>query len=155
YFSSTNHRVGAFDLETEKIVWEKTYDAGCDRSAITMDGTKLYVPTGWWYSGDDSGVLIVNAENGELIKRINVGPQAHNSIVSLDGRPMRQNCGSVIRWAKSCSFSMPRKCPPLPRASSSCPKAVTAGSRLVSMVNTYGPTRLTSSTPAPRNGSPY
>ena len=41
YFSSTNHRVGAFDLETEKIVWEKTYDAGCDRSAITMDGTKL------------------------------------------------------------------------------------------------------------------
>src|SRR5437588_10940846 len=24
YFSSTNHRVGAFDLETEKIVWEKT-----------------------------------------------------------------------------------------------------------------------------------
>ena len=75
YFSSTNHCVGAFDLETEKIVWEKTYNAGCDRSAITMDGTKLYVPTGWWYSGDDSGVLIVNAENGELIKRINVGPQ--------------------------------------------------------------------------------
>src|ERR1043166_993911 len=37
YFSSTNHRAGAFDLETEKIIWEKTYDAGCDRSAITMD----------------------------------------------------------------------------------------------------------------------
>ena len=88
YFSSTNHRVGAFDLATEKVVWEKTYDAGCDRSAITMDGTKLYVPTGWWYSGDDSGVLIINAENGDLIKRINVGPQAHNSIVSLDGRRM-------------------------------------------------------------------
>jgi outer membrane protein assembly factor BamB len=88
YFSTTNHRVGAFDLETEKIVWEKTYDAGCDRSAITMDGKKLYVPTGWWYSGDDSGFLIVNAENGDLIKRINIGPQAHNSIVSLDGRRM-------------------------------------------------------------------
>jgi len=86
YFGSTNRRLGAFDLETEKVVWEKTYEAGCDRSSITMDGKKLYVPTGWWYSGEDSGFLIVNADNGELIKRINVGPQAHNSIVSLDGR---------------------------------------------------------------------
>ena len=86
YYSSTNRRLGAFDLETEKVVWEKTYDAGCDRSSITMDGKKIYVPTGWWYSGDDSGFLVVNAENGELIKRIHVGPQAHNSIVSLDGK---------------------------------------------------------------------
>jgi len=86
YYSSTNRRVGAFDLETEKVVWEKTYDAGADRSSITMDGKKLYVPTGWWYSGADSGFLVVNADNGELIKRIHVGPQAHNSIVSLDGK---------------------------------------------------------------------
>ena len=88
YFGSTNRRLGAFDLETEKVVWEKTYEAGCDRSAITMDGKKIYVPTGWWYSGPDSGYLIVNAENGELIKRVNVGTQAHNSIVSLDGKRM-------------------------------------------------------------------
>ncbi|MBI1898239.1 MAG: hypothetical protein HYZ57_09875 [Acidobacteria bacterium] len=86
YFSSTNHRLGAFDLETEKILWEKTYDTGCDRSSITLDGKKIYVPTGWWYSGEDSGLLVVNGANGELIKRIRVGPQAHNTIVSLDGK---------------------------------------------------------------------
>lgn len=86
YFSTSNRRVGCFDLQKEKIVWEQTYAAGCDRSSITQDGKKIYVPTGWWYSGADSGFLVVNAENGELIKRINVGPQAHNSIVSLDGR---------------------------------------------------------------------
>lgn len=86
YYSTSNRRLGCFDLETEKIVWEKTYEAGCDRSSITQDGKKIYVPTGWWYSGDDSGVLVVNADDGELIKRIRVGPQAHNSIVSLDGR---------------------------------------------------------------------
>ena len=86
YYSTTNRRLGAFDLETEKIVWDKTLPGGCDRSSITMDGKKIYVPTGWWYSGEDSGFLVVNAENGELIKRIPVGPQAHNSIVSLDGR---------------------------------------------------------------------
>ncbi len=86
YYSSTNQRLGAFDLETEKVVWEKTYEAGCDRSSITMDGKKIYAPTGFWYSGEDAGFLVVNADNGELIKRIHVGPQAHNSIVSLDGK---------------------------------------------------------------------
>lgn len=86
YFSTTNRRLGVFDLETEKVLWEKTYDAGCDRSSVTMDGKKIYVPTGWWYSGEDSGLLVVNGDNGDLIKRINVGPQAHNSIVSLDGK---------------------------------------------------------------------
>ncbi len=86
YFSTTNYRLGCFDLEAERIVWEKTYDAGCDRSSITQDGRKIYVPTGWWYKAQDSGLLVVDAENGELLKRIQVGPQAHNSIVSLDGR---------------------------------------------------------------------
>ena len=86
YYSFTNRRLGAFDLETEQIVWEKTYDAGSDRSSITMDGKKIYVPTGWWNSGENSGLLVVNADNGELIKRVSVGPAAHNSVVSLDGR---------------------------------------------------------------------
>jgi DNA-binding beta-propeller fold protein YncE len=86
YYSTTNRRLGCFDLETEKVIWDQTYPAGCDRSAITLDGKKIYAPTGWWYKGDDSGFLVVNADNGDLIKRINVGPQAHNSIVSLDGR---------------------------------------------------------------------
>jgi len=86
YFSTSNHRLGCFDLETEKVVWEKAYDVGCDRSSITLDGKKIYVPTGWWYSGKDSGLLVVNAEDGRLMKHIRVGPQSHNSIVSLDGR---------------------------------------------------------------------
>ena len=86
FYSTTNRRLGRFDLETEKIVWEKTYAAGCDRSSITPDGKKIYVPTGWWYAGENSGLLVVDGETGELMKRLHVGPQAHNSIVSLDGR---------------------------------------------------------------------
>src|SRR5258706_3286814 len=78
YFSTSNRRVGAFDLETEKIVWNRTYEAGADRSSITKDGKKIYVPTGYWYFGADSGMLVLNAENGEMIKRINVGTAAHN-----------------------------------------------------------------------------
>jgi DNA-binding beta-propeller fold protein YncE len=86
YYSTSNRRVGAFDLEKDQVVWEKTYEVGADRSSITMDGKKIYVPTGWWDKAEDGGLLVVNAENGELIKRIRVGPQAHNSVVSLDGR---------------------------------------------------------------------
>ena len=86
YYSTTNRRLGCFDVEKEQKVWEKTYPAGCDRSSITPDGTKLYVPTGWWYSGDDAGFLVVDARTGKLLERITVGPQAHNSITSLDGR---------------------------------------------------------------------
>src|SRR5260370_4758287 len=86
YFSTSNSRVGAFDLETEKVVWSKTYEAGADRSSITMDGKKIYVPTGYWSLGADGGMLVLNADNGELIKRIIVGPAAHNSLVSLNGR---------------------------------------------------------------------
>src|SRR6266853_2441054 len=86
YFSTSNRRVGAFDLETEKILWDKTYEAGADRSSITLDGKKIYVPTGYWYLGADSGILVLNGDNGELIKRINVGPAAHNSVISLNGQ---------------------------------------------------------------------
>jgi outer membrane protein assembly factor BamB len=86
FYSMTAKRVGAFDLETEKVLWDKTYEAGSDRSSVTLDGKKLYVPTGWWDHAPDGGLLVVNAETGEKIKRITIGPTAHNSLVSLNGR---------------------------------------------------------------------
>ena len=86
YYSLTSQRLGCFNLESEETVWEQTFEAGCDRSSITVDGRKLYVPTGWWYAGEDSGLLVVDASNGKLLKRLVIGPQAHNSITSLDGR---------------------------------------------------------------------
>lgn len=86
FYTTTNHRMGCFDLESEKVLWDKTYDRGCDRACITTDGNKIYVPTGWWYKGDDSGLLVVDANNGEILKRIHVGTAAHNSVVTLDGK---------------------------------------------------------------------
>ena len=32
YYSTTNRRLGRFDIETEKVVWDRLYPAGCDRS---------------------------------------------------------------------------------------------------------------------------
>src|SRR5258706_9394518 len=42
YYSSTSGRMGAFDLETEKVLWEKVYKGGIDRACITPDGKKIY-----------------------------------------------------------------------------------------------------------------
>jgi len=44
-YVSTTKRLACFDLITEKKVWEKTYDGGCDRMAVSPDGRVLYVPS--------------------------------------------------------------------------------------------------------------
>src|SRR4051794_33231507 len=86
YYSSTAGRLGAFDIESEKLLWEKRYNTGCDRACITPDGSKLYVPTGWWQLGKTNGFLVVNPENGDILNRLTAGGGAHNSIASLDGK---------------------------------------------------------------------
>lgn len=86
YYSTSNRRLGCFDVAKEEVVWESQFDRGCDRSCITPDGKRIYVPTGWWFQGADSGFLVVDAATGKEIDRIAVGTAAHNSIASLDGR---------------------------------------------------------------------
>ena len=45
YFGTTNRRMGCFDIESGKVIWNRTYDRGCDRSCITPDGKTIYAPT--------------------------------------------------------------------------------------------------------------
>jgi hypothetical protein len=85
YYTTTNHLLGCLDLETDKVVWEKRYEVGCDRAAVTPDGKKLYVPTGWWLQGERSGWLVVDGANGGVLRHLAVGSQAHNTVMSLDG----------------------------------------------------------------------
>ncbi len=86
YYSTQNPRIGAFDLETDQIVWDRVHATGSDRSSVSLDGTKVYVPTGWWNNTEEAGLLVLDAENGDLIKEVPVGVRAHNSLVSVDGR---------------------------------------------------------------------
>src|SRR6267143_1899724 len=44
-YVSTPKRIAAFDLLSEKKVWDKEFDGGCDRLAISPDGQTLYVPS--------------------------------------------------------------------------------------------------------------
>ncbi len=86
YYSIGAQRLGRFDLETEKVVWDKVVSGGCDRSSVTLDGSKVFAPTGWWEQGDSGGFIVVDGATGDELHRIKVGKGAHNSIMSLDGQ---------------------------------------------------------------------
>jgi len=79
-YLSTIKRVACFDLTTEKKVWEKAYDGGADRLAISPNGELLYVPS---LEGPDW--LVVNALTGDVIAKITLGTGAHNTIYGPDG----------------------------------------------------------------------
>lgn len=80
-FISTSKRLAAFDLMTDTVVWEQTYEGKCcDRLAVSPDGRTLYVPAAGapkWY--------VVSADTGAVIKTIDKEGSPHNTIYSDDG----------------------------------------------------------------------
>ena len=80
-YVSTPKRIIALDLLTEKKVWDKEFEGGCDRMALSPDGQTMYVP-----SFEGPRWLVVNAINGDVLKEIVLNSGAHNTAYSLDGR---------------------------------------------------------------------
>jgi len=77
---STIRRVACFDLLTEKKVWEKAYDGGADRLAISPDGKILYIP-----SLEGPHWNVVDARTGDVITKVKPDSGAHNTIYGPDG----------------------------------------------------------------------
>jgi len=80
-YVSTPQRLGAFDLVTEKMVWSRTYEGGCDRMAISPDGKVLYVP-----SFEGPHWTVVDAATGNVIGTVVTNSGAHNTIYGPAGR---------------------------------------------------------------------
>ena len=80
-YVSTLQFVTCFDLLTDKILWEKAYEGGCDRMALSPDGQVMYLP-----SLEKDHWHVVNAPTGEIIKRIDIKAGAHNTLYGLDGK---------------------------------------------------------------------
>jgi len=79
-YVSTTKRVAAIDLNTDKTLWVREYDGGCDRLAISPDGKLLYIP-----SLEGPHWLAVDAMSGEVIAKIVTDSGAHNTIYGQDG----------------------------------------------------------------------
>ena len=80
-YVSTLKTLLCFDLVSEKLLWEKAYEGGCDRMSISPDGRVIFLPSleqGHWH--------VVDAQSGEVLARINPESGAHNTIVGPDGK---------------------------------------------------------------------
>jgi len=80
-YVTTTRTLMCFDLILEKLLWEKAYEGGCDRMAITPDGKEIYLPSleqGHWH--------VVDALSGEVLKKIITNSGSHNTIVGQDGK---------------------------------------------------------------------
>jgi DNA-binding beta-propeller fold protein YncE len=80
-YVSTSRRVAAYDLLTDKLVWEQRYEGrGTDRIALSPDGTILYAPE----LGAPKWV-VADAMTGALITTIDKPGSPHNTQFSDDG----------------------------------------------------------------------
>jgi DNA-binding beta-propeller fold protein YncE len=80
-YVSTLEQLICVDLSTDKVIWQKSFDLGCDRMSITPDGKVIYLP-----SLENKAWYIVDADSGEEIKRLELNSKSHNTIVGLDGK---------------------------------------------------------------------
>lgn len=77
-------RLGAWDLATEKMVWDRDYNGeGFERPQVAPDASFMYVGSNlkdYWY--------VVNPRNGDLITTVRspLSPDAHNLNLSQDGK---------------------------------------------------------------------
>jgi DNA-binding beta-propeller fold protein YncE len=80
-YVSTIKRVAAIDLTSEKMVWEKEYEGGADRLAVSPDGKTLYIP-----SLEGPNWNVVDAATGTVTAKIVTNSGAHNTIWGPGGR---------------------------------------------------------------------
>jgi len=79
-YVSTLESLQCINLASDKVVWEKPFEGGCDRMAISPDGMTMYLPSlekGFWN--------VVDCKTGDIIKKIDVYKRAHNTIYSKSG----------------------------------------------------------------------
>src|ERR1051325_8266347 len=80
-YVSTTRTLSSFDLVSEKLLWEKPYEGGCDRMAISPDGKIIYLP-----SFESDHWHVVDALSGEVLKKIVTKSGAHNTVIGIDGK---------------------------------------------------------------------
>lgn len=78
---STTHTLMSLDLLSEKMLWEKAYEGGCDRMGIAPDGKTIYLP-----SLEKDHWHVVDALTGDVIAKIVPKSGSHNTICGLNGK---------------------------------------------------------------------
>ncbi|MCA9211669.1 MAG: hypothetical protein KDB27_01270 [Planctomycetales bacterium] len=80
YVSTVQHLI-CIDLHSDKTLWERQYEFGCDRMSMSPDGKIIYQPSfekDYWY--------VLDAESGDEIARVMPKSRSHNTVYGNDGR---------------------------------------------------------------------
>ncbi len=80
-YVTTTRTLLSFDLVSEKLLWEKSYEGGCDRLALSPDGLFIYLP-----SLEREHWHVVDALDGTVRKKIVTNSGSHNTIIGPDGK---------------------------------------------------------------------
>ncbi len=80
YVSTLEHLI-CFDLRTDEVLWERKYEHGCDRMAMSPDGQIIYLP-----SLEKDHWKVVRAADGDVVARVVTGSGSHNTVFGPDGR---------------------------------------------------------------------
>jgi hypothetical protein len=79
-YVSTINRMAAFDAVTGKKLWDRMYEGGCDRMAISPDGKILYAP-----SLEGPHWNVIDTATGDAIAKVEPKSGSHNTIYAIDG----------------------------------------------------------------------
>lgn len=80
-YCTTLRTMMCLDLVSEKLLWERSYEGGCDRMAMSPDGSVIYLP-----SLEKDHWHIVSADSGDVLTKIVPKSRSHNTIYGLDGK---------------------------------------------------------------------
>ncbi len=80
-YVTTIRTMQCVDLRTDAVLWERSYEGGCDRMAIAPNGKVLYVP-----SFEKEHWHVVDGATGDVLTKITPNSKAHNTVYGPDGK---------------------------------------------------------------------
>jgi hypothetical protein len=80
-YISTTQTMACYDLVSDKLIWERSYEDGCDRMSISPDGQVIYLP-----SFEKDHWNVVDAVDGHVITKVVPKSGSHNTVYGIDGK---------------------------------------------------------------------
>lgn len=80
-YISTIKSLLCIHLQSETLLWEKVFDKGCDRMAISNDGLTIFQP-----SFENDRWYVVDARTGNVKDEIVLNSKSHNTVFGLNGK---------------------------------------------------------------------
>ncbi|HVR61346.1 MAG TPA: hypothetical protein VMU50_05570, partial [Polyangia bacterium] len=77
-------RVTAVDMLTDQEIWSVDTMAGADRGAVSLDGTKLYIPAGEDFAAPYEYVL--DTATGKMLTQFMITSKAHDTDIGASGK---------------------------------------------------------------------